>query len=99
MEFGSRLRPGKDQEKGHVRHEVQDLHGSCVEGRAAIFDQKRQDRPLSDAQRCGSEEAQERQPLIQETVTALDEMVKWIERIEFVETEKALGHGEGAKRG
>ena len=73
MELGSRLRPGKDQEKGHVCYEVQDLHGSCVEGRAAIFDQERQDRPLGDAQRCGSEEAQEKQPLIQQTVSALDE--------------------------
>jgi len=71
VELRSRLRPGEDQEKGHVRHEVQDLHGSCVGGRAAIFDQERQDRPHGDAQRCGSKEAQEKQPLIQETVSAL----------------------------
>jgi hypothetical protein len=64
---------GEGSKKGHVRHEVQDLHGSCVEGRAAIFDQERQDRPHGDAQRCGSEEAQEKQPVIQETVTAFDE--------------------------
>jgi len=73
VELGSRLRPGKDREKGHVCHEVQDLHDSCIEGRAAIFDQERQDKPHGDAQRCGSKEAQEKQPLIQETVTALDE--------------------------
>jgi len=32
-----------------------------------------QGRPHGDAQRCGSKEAQEKQSLIQETVTALDE--------------------------
>ena len=82
MELGSRLRPGKDREKGYVRHEVQDLHGSCVEGRAAIFGQERQDRPHGDAQGYGSEEAQEKQSLIQETVTALDEEMT---RAEFYE--------------
>ena len=88
MELGSRLRARKDQEKGHVRYEVQDLHGSCVEGRAAIFDQERQDRPHGDAQRCGSEEAQEKQSLIQETVTALDEEMI---RAEFYERNLAQG--------
>ena len=73
MELGSRPRPGNNQEKGHVRHEVQELHGSCIEGRAAIFDQERQDRPHGDAQGGGSEEAQEKHSLIQEPVSALDE--------------------------
>lgn len=73
MELGSRLRARKDREKGYVRHEVQELHGSCIEGRAAIFDQERQDRPHGDAQGGGSEEAQEKHSLIQEPVSALDE--------------------------
>src|SRR5688572_24078976 len=59
MELGSRPRPGNDQEKGHLRHQVQDLHRPRVEARAAVFDQERQDRPPGHAQRCGPQKDRE----------------------------------------
>ena len=58
MEFGSRPRPGNDQKKDHLGHHVQGLHGPRLEGGAAVFDQKRHDRPSGHAQRIGAQETQ-----------------------------------------
>src|ERR1700693_1064617 len=58
MELGSRPRPGNDQEKGHLGHHVQGLHGPRLEGGAAVFDQKRHDRPSGHAQGIGAQETQ-----------------------------------------
>ena len=59
MELGGRPRSGNDQEKDYIGHHVQELHGPRLEGRTAVFDQERHDRPSGHAQRIGPQEAQE----------------------------------------
>jgi acetate kinase len=71
VELGSRPRPGNDQEKDHLRHLVQGLHGPRLEGRAAVSDQKRRDRPPGHAQGIGAQETQKQ--AMRKTRTPKDE--------------------------
>ena len=55
MELGSRPGPGDHQENDYLPHQIQGVHGARLERGAAVFDQKRQDRPLGHAQRVGTQ--------------------------------------------
>src|ERR1017187_244982 len=50
---------GTIKKKDHLGHHVQGLHGPRLEGGAAVFDQKRDDRPSGHAQGIGAQETQE----------------------------------------
>src|ERR1039457_4422520 len=49
---------GERSKKDHLGHHVQGLHGPRLEGGAAVFDQKRHDRPSGHAQGIGAQETQ-----------------------------------------
>src|SRR5579859_2545753 len=58
VELGSGPRPRDDQEEGHLRRQVQDLHRPRFKGGATVFDQERHHRPSGHAQGIGTQETQ-----------------------------------------